>query len=369
MTTKANNTRHAAQVFHPGVMLLDELNERQLTQAEFSAIIDRPAKTVNEIIKGKRGITPETAEMIAAALGTSADIWLGMQAEYDLFLLNKKTQTKTSDVKKRSELYNLFPIADLVRRKYITVRKKVSELETEVLALLDVATLTEFRNQSLAFYRTSEGDISLSYLNAWVLLGKKAARDMKGVGKYNKEGLLVLATELKHYSRKEDGIKDVVKKLSDLGVRVVILHHFSKTRVDGAACWLDNESPVILLSLRYDRIDNFYFTLLHEIGHLIKHETSEPFVDVDIFSGGSTNEKEKEANSFAIENLGFGNVSAELKYSEINAGVILRRSEQLSVHPGLLVGHLQHTGLIDYNVYRKALVKVSPLLPEGMLQR
>ena len=367
METKTN-IRHAARVFHPGIILMDELNDRQLTQAEFSAIIDRPARTVNEIIKGKRGITPETAEVIGAALGTSADMWLGMQAEFDLFILNQKRQGKNQEIRKRSELYNLFPIADLVRRQYIKTKKKVDELEHDVLTLLGVTSLDDFRSRSLALYRTSDGDIVQSYLKSWILLGKSKATELKGIGEYKKTKLTDFAPKIRTYSKRGEGIKEIILELNKIGVRVIVLPHFSKTRVDGAACWLDNKNPVVLLSLRYDRIDNFYFTLLHEIGHLLLHDATKTFVDIDIYRQ-TDNQQEKEANEFATKSLGLENVSDELKYQELTPSVLSRKSNQLEIHPGLLIGHLQHMQLLEYSSYRKLLTRISGSIPAEVIQR
>lgn len=361
------NEKHAARVSHPGEILLEELNARNLTQSEFSAIIDRPARTVNEIIKGKRGITPETAEVIAAALGTSPDIWLGMQSEYDLYLLNKKTQNKTEDVRKRSELYGLFPIADLIRRGYIKSRKSVLDLESDVLSLLGTPSLDVFKKEQVALYRTSEGDIVQSYLKSWVLLGKKKATELNNIGQYNKDGLVAFTNKIKDFSRQEDGIKSIVNELNKLGVRVIVLAHFSKTRVDGAACWID-ESPVIILSLRYDRIDNFYFTLLHEIGHIVLHDANKIFVDTDIFKH-SDNTQEKQANEFATCKLGLLSIFKELQHCDLNPSLLKRKSDELNIHPGLLIGHLQHVRLLDYSAYRKVLVKVVSLIPAEVMQK
>ncbi len=372
MTTKPNNERTAARVFHPGEILLDELNERQLTQAEFSAIIGRPARTVNEIIKGKRSITPETAEMIGAALGTSPEMWLSMQSEYDIFLLNKKFEQQTKDVRRRSQLYNLFPIADLVRRKYLAARtKKPMDIEKEVLKLLGLDSISEFENANFALLRVSDGDIIQSYLKTWILLGKKAAKELTGVGTYKKEALTEFSKEIKNYSRQSDGgVAALIQKLLELGVRVIVLPHFSKTRVDGAACWIEDDGPVILLSLRLDRIDNFYFTILHEIGHIVLHngEAGQPFIDTDIYSSND-DQKEKEANEFSTKNLGFSDIASELQYSELSPSLLSRKSEQLGVHPGLLIGHLQHKHLLDYSAYRKVLVRVKDSVPDMVMQK
>ena len=75
-----------AEVFPAGEFLADELDARGWTQAEFAAILDRPAQFVSEIISGKKEITRESAAQIGAALGTSAEMWLSLQDQYLLWL-------------------------------------------------------------------------------------------------------------------------------------------------------------------------------------------------------------------------------------------------------------------------------------------
>ncbi len=73
-----------AEVFHPGEYLRDELAERGWTQAQFAAIIGRPAQAVNEIINGKKAITAQTAKEIGLAFDTGPELWLNLQTYYDL---------------------------------------------------------------------------------------------------------------------------------------------------------------------------------------------------------------------------------------------------------------------------------------------
>lgn len=372
MKKNIKNERQAAQVFHPGVILLDELNERQLTQAEFSEIIGRPARTVNEIIKGKRGITPETAGVIAAGLGTSPDMWLSMQGEYDLFTLNKKSKDKPQEIQERSELYSLFPIADLVRRDYIKRKVNVNDLEKDVLSALGLSSVNEFRTFVGAQFRASEGDIVHNYLKAWVVLAKKIASS-KSVGTYNQEKLTEFAKTIKGFSSDVNGIKKVIQQLNKLGVRVVFLPHFSKTRVDGAACWLDKKKPLIVMSLRYQRVDNFYFTLLHEIGHIILHSSSDDheacFID-DIHSP-SKDEKEKDANKFAVRNLGLEGVASGFKFQEITPKILNKKSEELGIHASILIGHLQYASILNYSAYQRFLnkYKVEDMISTGSIEK
>lgn len=373
MKTNLKNEKQAARVFHPGEILLDELNERQLTQAEFSEIIGRPARTVNEIIKGKRGITPETAGVIAAGLGTSPDMWLSMQAEYDLFTLNKKTKDQPQEIQERSELYSLFPIADLVRRTYLKKRTKVDDLRKDILSLLGISSIDNFKGLAGARFRVSNGDIVLEYLKTWVLLAKKKASEQSAVGKYDAEKLKNFAKNIKDYSCREKGIESVIKELKNLGVRVILLPHFSKTRVDGAACWLDSKSPVIVMSLRYQRMDNFFFTLLHEIGHIVLHvpsDTSTFFID-DLNNLEKDNKEEKEANEFAVTNLGLSGVVSSLKFIDITPQILVKKSEEMGIHPSLLIGHLQYENILTYTSYQKFLNKnkISQMISSSLIEK
>ena len=73
-----------AEAIHPGEMLKDELQARGLSQRKFAGIIGMPYTAFNEIISGKRSITTDTALKIEAATGIAADLWLGLQADYNM---------------------------------------------------------------------------------------------------------------------------------------------------------------------------------------------------------------------------------------------------------------------------------------------
>lgn len=369
MEKEIKNNRQAARVFHPGEFLLDEITARNLTQAEFSDIIGRAERTVSEIINGKRSITPETAGIISAALGTSPEMWLSVQADYDLFVLSKKTKDKTEDIEDRSMLYSFFPIADLVKRKYIRGKATVKDLKQDVYGLLGILSGNDLKGLVSANFRTSEGEIVYSYLRTWVILAKKLAEKQK-VGVFNKEKLIDFSKTIRGFSTSTEGIKLVIDELKKLGVRVVLLPHFSKTRVDGAACWLDSKSPVIIMSLRYERIDNFYFTLLHEIGHIILHADGENCF-IDDIQSAAKNKKEEDANKFAITNLGFENVSEDLKFKDITPQILIRKSEELGVHLSLLIGHLQHEHILNYTSYQKFLnkIKIKRTIPPELIEK
>jgi len=359
-----NNKKTPFLVIHPGEILQDELDARGLTQTEFAAIIGRPVRTVNEIINGKRAITLDTARLIGVAFNTSSELWFNMQSEYDLFNLKDQSKVEDAEVRERSSLYSCFPVAELIERHYVAKKIKVSDLGDKIFNLLGIKNLDEF-NKCCAEYKKSEcGEIKENYLKTWVLLGKKQAVDLK-VGKYDSKGLAKFVLEIKKYSLEEkDGIKKVIGILNSLGVRIVFLPHFAKTRVDGAVVWISDDEPVVIMSLRYDRIDNFYFTLLHEIGHILKHPRKEFRDDMSNLSGEID---EKKANDFAVSVLGLDCIEkSQLRGIFVDSLFIKAKSKEIGLHPGLLIGRMHYERILNYGQYRKSLVKIKETVPVNL---
>ena len=113
MTMEAEmERRRPAEVFHPGEHLLDELTARGWTQIEFAEIIGRPVPVVNEIVNGKRGITPDTAKEFGAALGTSAEFWMNLDTAYNLW----KTNKDVAPIEHRAKMRSQYPIRDMALR-------------------------------------------------------------------------------------------------------------------------------------------------------------------------------------------------------------------------------------------------------------
>ena len=76
-------------MYPPGEFIREELEERGWTQRDLADVLGRPLQTVNQIINGRKGITPETAVELGAALGTSAELWMNLESGYRLSLVGK----------------------------------------------------------------------------------------------------------------------------------------------------------------------------------------------------------------------------------------------------------------------------------------
>jgi HTH-type transcriptional regulator / antitoxin HigA len=164
--------------------------------------------------------------------------------------------------------------------------------------------------------------------------------------------------------------------LADVGIRLVVIEHLPGTRIDGAALWLNGKTPAIALSLRYDRIDAFWFTLCHELSH-IKHNDGRGACTIDDGLVGndadSTDEKpaleqraDREAAHFLVpeaEIEGFIACVGPL----FSKQRIVQFANRLGVHPGIIVGQLQRRKQIQYSHSREMLTKVRESITQATL--
>jgi len=198
------------------------------------------------------------------------------------------------------------------------------------------------------------------------------ARGQAAVGPWRGEHLELLVRELSDHMRLVEDVALVPSTLARWGVRLVFLRHLTKTYLDGAAFWLE-EGPVVALTLRYDRIDSFWFTLMHELAHLVEGRT-EAYLD-QLEDGGADDTAEpapvdpyeESANDLASRWLlapeAFSDfvTRTEPRFSRVSIEAFAASQGR---HPGIVLGRLQREGLVPYRNLRGLLVKVSPALVE-----
>jgi HTH-type transcriptional regulator / antitoxin HigA len=149
--------------------------------------------------------------------------------------------------------------------------------------------------------------------------------------------------ELVRLSRDENGPVEAVEALRDIGIAVVIEEHLSKTKLDGGAMLAADGCPVIGLTLRFDRLDNFWFTLLHECVHVWKHLSNPGDVFLDrLMDKDATEQVEKEANRMARDLLIPRSHwrSASVRQMPTRGGV-LAFADEVGIHPAIVAGRIQ----------------------------
>lgn len=351
-----------AEAFPAGEFLADELEARGWTQAEFAAILDRPAQFVSEIISGKKEITRESAAQIGAALGTSAEMWLSLQDKYFLWKQNQdaKAQSDLGDVRRRARLNEKGPIAVLKKAGVLT-GKTLDELEGEVLRFFELKSLDEEPLVAAAAKRSNQGESLSSLQTSWMYMVRHAAREKAPTGTYSHKALAAIGAELPRVAKTPEDFAKLPGMLGAVGVRLVYVPGLPGAKIDGCAMVVD-KTRVIGLSGRGKRLDKVLFALIHEIAHHthghVKDgvpivETIEVDDDPDDQSDEAT--QEREANETAARWV-LPNGLPSLP-ERLSAPWVLEAAAQTGIAPIMFVGHLQHLKKLDW---RTTLAKGAP---------
>jgi len=357
--------RRPAEVFHPGEYLRDELELRGWSQTEFAEIINRPLRLVNEIIQGKRGISPETAKELGAALGTSAELWMNLNTAYHLW----KSDPVSPNIERRALMRSRYPVRDMMLRNWLTPSEDTDVIEGQLLRFFEVSSIKETPALASAAMarRTDEGSVSLNPRQiAWLYRVKQIAESVQ-IKNFSKPSLKKSISLLKSIREMPEEIHSIPSILEETGVRFVIVEPLPSSKIDGVCFWIDN-SPAIGLSLRYDRIDNFWFVLRHELEHVLNGDGKDSaIIDSEIMKGQgdeSLPPEERAANAAAAE---FCVPETELNDFMARKGPIFSRKQvllfakRLQVHPGLVVGQLQWR-LQRFDLFRNMLVPIRGII-------
>jgi HTH-type transcriptional regulator/antitoxin HigA len=337
----------SGQVNHPGIHLLKMLDERSLSQREFASKIDIAHSLLNNILKGNRSINVNIALSLEAAGFEDASYWLTKQVEYTLYLAknDKGLSKKKETIKAWNDLSGIIPISFLKKQKFLGIESsddidKIDNVfEVDNFKKLE----SEIKNFNPTYFRkSSKFSESRNNVFTWSKLAEfKAKQEKVKTFDPRKEHLLI--NELKKcFYRNEDPINESKSILNRYGIKFFILDRPSKTPVDGKS-FMSGDNPAIVLSLKYKRLDNFAFTLLHELGHVFKHLTNPKYNKMDFFvNSSSTAFEEFEANTYAREKL-IDSITWDDFISHNDAfsdEVIIKLSNKIKVHPGIIRGRV-----------------------------
>jgi HTH-type transcriptional regulator / antitoxin HigA len=364
-----NNMASALRPFRPikpGEILQEELEARGWTQADLAEIVDRPVQAINEIVAGKKAITPGTALALAHALGTSPEYWLNLEAAYRLDLLHG--QGHGNEIARRAQLYTMAPVKELLKRQWIDVSNPhdIDALEQALCHFLAIPSPHTQPGIRFAARKTLPDSPHNAAQTAWACRVRYLATQMR-VSHFAPSHLTEAIPQLPRLSQTEDDTRRLPSALAELGVRFVIAEPLPRTRIDGGAMWLDEQSPVVAVSLRYDRFDGFWFTLMHELAHIIAGDTKRDFyvdtalVGQDAEPPADDRDAERAADARASEWL-----IPESAFTSFlrgtrpyfSRGAVLAFAQEMRVHPAIVVGRLQHRRIIPWTHHRHLLSKI-----------
>jgi HTH-type transcriptional regulator/antitoxin HigA len=297
------------------------------------------------------------AVAFGAAFGNEPEYWLHLDGSFRVAQV-----APDMDVERRAKLFSVAPVSEMEKRGWLKKSESTDDLEKELCRFFDVASLDQDPPFQAAARKTNASSDLSPAQRAWCVRGARLASTIKAEP-FDRARFEKGIPSLRNLATHPELVKDVPRRLADLGVRLVIIEPLSKTKIDGAAFWLSPDKPVILLSARYDRIDGFWHTLAHEISH-IRHLDSLS-VDSEILGEEKTHcstadmevRADREAADFLIPKAMLDSFVLRVRplYSKTR---VIQFAHRAKIHPGIVTGQLQHRGELAWTANREMLVKV-----------
>lgn len=330
----------------PGEYLAEVLEEKGFTQIELAQRMGRPAQAICEIVKGDKAITPETALQLERTLGVPAYIWTGLENEYRII---KARQAENEALEKEIPLLKDVPYSDLAGRGYVKKtpdrRHQVRESQT-FYGVASLANLDRVGAYGAAFRHSKARQASSLALAAWIRCAEVEAAKRE-TPPFQKALLKARLEEIRRLTLAppENTLERLQAALFESGVNFILLPHFAKTYAHGAVLWPDPKHPVLVLSIRGKWADLFWFSLFHELGHILLHGNK----DIIDEESGEADEKEIEADRFASDRLIPAVPYARfLAREKLDTAAISSFAAENGIHPGIVVGRLQHDRKIPF---------------------
>jgi len=350
----SNTTDYKEMVaFHPGYYIADIIEDMGITQAEFATRLGTNTKTLSYLINGQANITNDLAKKLSVMLGTSEDVWLNLQKTYDQKLI--KIQ-KEKDFDEQAFLARLIDYKYFVETVGLASTKDINE---KIVNLCRYFKVSDLRNMLvpdfLVNYRTgirSVDEKNIVNSRAWVQTAINISQDIE-TKQYNVYKLKSYLPEVRSMTVQSPDIffPKLRQIFAECGVAFVLLPNLKNSGVNGAVKWINDDRVVLAMNNRRLDADIFWFSLFHEIRHVLQKKTKTTFISYSEKEMVEVNKQlEEDADNFAKNYLipqAALRKFAPSKYTTDDE--IVAFAKTIGIHPGIVAGRLQHDGIIAPN--------------------
>lgn len=337
----------------PGETIEDLLEELGWKKSELAERTGFTAKHVNELVKGRAGISADTAERLARVLGSSPGFWLGREAQYRAALGRRQALEKAEA---EAPWLRELPVAWMIKKGWLKRWPSRGAQVVECLTFFGVASVDAWRahyQRPLAAFRASEKfDKRLGSVATWLREGERRATavDTASFDAQRFRQALAEFRTLTLEAKPAVFVPELVQACAACGVAVAFVPAPSGCPASGATRWLGPDKAMLLLSLRYKTNDHLWFTFFHEAAHLLLHGKRLLFIEgID----GLDEEHETEANRFARDQLIPPTAAARLEIlgraPKVSKASVRRFAASIEIAPGIVVGRMQREGWLPYS--------------------
>ena len=359
------------RIVTPGEMIAEMLGYMGWTQSDLAEITGLSDKTVSKLISNSQNITTETASLLSQALGKTPKFWLNLSANFQLSKKDEDLSAKEKKVRAKALMHKVMPVSEMKKLGwFVNDVSTVEGIENEYERIFGSREFPrEFYNDSgitMAARQTrNDTEYTDYYRKTWFAFAKYHAANIRNRQKYDKNRLQEIASRLYSYTTLPDGEIKILNDLScSAGVNFFVLSHLPKTYLDGAA-FVQDEKPFIVYTGRYNRDDNFWFVLAHEIAHVLLHFEFLSAPSLDDLESKAKDKREEEADFYAGK---FLNQQKILQLGRqmgryVTEERLMRISHAADVSSSVALGTLQHNGIISWKQFAKCKQKVLDKIP------
>lgn len=315
------------------------MDQQGLTRKDLIQYIGSQSK-VSEILNGKRSLSLSMIRSLHEGLGIPAEVLL---------------QEPGKDIIPKAYRWQDYPFTELVHRGYFknftgnlrNAKECADELLTNLFSTFNGMQINR------VYCRSAVGNINTNALDAWQAMAMHIAEEQE-LPNYHSEKLnTATISDLVKLSAYELGPRFAMESIKQMGIAFVLLDHLSNTYLDGACFKTPSGRPVIGMTLRHDRLDNFWFTLIHELVHIHRHLGKENYVffdDTDHQDHQDCAPQEQEANDLTSELLIPQAVWKKVKSSLVDHRSILAFAEKMNISSAIVAGRLRWEA-DDYKIF------------------
>lgn len=334
--------------FHPGSYVEDIIEELNITQNEFAERLGTSSKTISKIVNGEEKISDDIANKLSKLTGISLETWLNLQTNYDIKVLEIEN-LKDEDEARLCEMidFSYFKRQKFIADKKYSIKEKISTLR-KLLKRADLSDLFEF-NSAVSYRNTREfNEKSIVNSNIMLELAADCARN-ETTNKFNKSKLISILPQIREMTVKspETFFPELKKILLECGIILVALPKLKNANLNGATKKFRNGSIMLLITDRNKMSDIFWFSILHEIGHIYHEDFYSNYRNQEEYTKNERRADEF-ASNFFIPQEKYDEFISNGDFSEL---AIKTFSKQLDIHPSIVVGRLQNFGYIKYNSF------------------
>ena len=359
----------------PGQLIEALLDERGWTKRTLAVVLNIDESKINRLTSDRQPVSAEMAVLFEEAFGLDAQVFLSLQAAFDLA---KARITTAADPKRaaRAQLHNGLPVADMIRRGWINASDvRDNAVESELLRFFRTNRLEDLEVLPHAPKKTQVSEPPTPAQLAWLYRVRQIAGEMI-VGRYSPESVAAVLPKLKQLLLSPEEARKVPRIMAEAGVRFLIVETVPGAKSDGVCFWLNDRAPVVAMTMRFDRIDNFWFVLRHEIEHVLREDGKDRvMLDTELQGDAATGndgapEEERLANEAAADFCvpkKMMDAFVARKAPFFHDRDILALAKMTNVHPGLIAGQIRRrTG--KFHLFQNYLVKVrSSVLPSAVV--